>query len=745
MEMFQAMQQQSHRIIRRLACSVLASFPLNGLGQQPPRPPETISLSGQVELARMLDLSAERLGIRIDYDPALLKGAVAIRSVDGLTPGQLWEFTNQALAQRGFTTVRASGAEGYSVVRVTDAAQVSMIGDDQAGVLPGYMTRMLEAKNRPAKDIVEIIRPLLSKAGASAGVMGDSRFMLVSDLTPRLGQIETIIAMLDAAGEAIVLEEYLAQRVVPAALVTAAVQVSTKQGAASGSKLPGELFAAPGAGTVIILAPRERMADWRELLAKLDKGAPLETRDYVPKRFGVAEVAKLVREVIATESGTDIDRASVVMDELTGTLIVTAAPAVLRRVDALMERLDASDAAAARRMRAFPIRNRSAAEVRAMLMQLIDAGVLDMAESTDSRRSVAEAARQQTTRAEDIVPIGGGGADPLLGPRGSGVRASSAAEGSGPHAAVTPTALSLTADEATNTLIAVGDARLIEQMEGLLRVLDVSQPQVMLEVMLVSINDSDSMNLGVELEKLGNIGDAAYRIASLFGLSTGAAGIRVPTESQGFTGAVLNPGDFSVVVKAIETINKGRSLSRPRLLVINNEQATFSSVLQQPVLTTSTSNTSTISSFGGTEDAGTTISVKPQIAQGDHLILTYSINLSSFVGTSAGAGLPPPKQQNGVDSVATIPDGHVVVVGGLELFSDSKGTSQIPGLGDIPLLGEAFKNRTKNVSRTRFYVFIKASVLRNQRLEDLKYLSTIDAASMSVSDGFPVVKPRIIR
>jgi len=84
-------------------------------------------------------------------------------------------------------------------------------------------------------------------------------------------------------------------------------------------------------------------------------------------------------------------------------------------------------------------------------------------------------------------------------------------------------------------------------------------------------------------------------------------------------------------------------------------------------------------------------------------------------------------------------------VGGLEVLTESEAESRIPLLGRIPLVGELFKTRNNGSGRTRFFVFIRASVLRHNSFEDLKYLSVQDAAAMDVDDGWPKVEPRIIR
>src|SRR5262245_40891716 len=103
----------------------------------------------------------------------------------------------------------------------------------------------------------------------------------------------------------------------------------------------------------------------------------------------------------------------------------------------------------------------------------------------------------------------------------------------------------------------------------------------------------------------------------------------------------------------------------PKMPVNDNQQANLDTVAPQPFASTSASDTVATTSFGGFENAGTTISVKPQIAKGDHLILEYAVSLSAFVGESSDAGIPPPRQQNNLRSVVTLPDGYTVVVGGI--------------------------------------------------------------------------------
>jgi type II secretory pathway component GspD/PulD (secretin) len=692
--------------------------------------------AGQLDLPRFVDLAAERVGVRIEYDPAVLKGTLTLRLPDSLTPDELWSLTNHTLATRGFTTIRLPGSNAYSVVRLSEAAGLAAVRSDSwTGPAPGFVTEVVPLSHRAPKEVIESVKLVLSKPGGNVAALGDSRSIVISDLTARVDEAKRLVAVLDAPGSGAAVEEYATIHLAPAQLAALVAQVAAKREAVSGQKFSGEIVAGASGSSVLLIAPPAAMPEWRDLVQRLDQRPPVETVTYSPSYFAASEVGSLIEQSVRDAGAVD-DRWRLVVDELTGSLIITATPSQHERIAALIARLDSQPAGASRPVRSFPVRNRPVNELVSTLTQLIAAGALEVPDTAGDRAAVTGAAQQRTLR--DVTsPVG---TAPLLPEPSPAPPAASTSpsDGNAPE-------FTLTADEATNTLIAIGEPRLLSQLEDLIAMLDVRQPQVMLEVMLVSLNDSDSVTLGVELERLGEVGSSLYRLASLFGLSTATAGIRTVGDAAGFSGVVLDPGEFSVVVRALQVVNEGRTTSTPKLLVTNNEQATFTSVLQQPVLTTLRDDNSTTTSYGGTEDAGTTISVRPQIAQGDHLVLTYSIKLSAFVGAAAAEGLPPPKQQNSVDSVATIPDGHTVVVGGLELITDTDGASQVPILGDIPLLGYLFKSQTNATSRARFFVFIRASVMRHQNFEDLKYVSVRDSNAVGIDDGFPEVLPRVIK
>ncbi len=732
--------------------------------------PAASALAGQIELARLVDLAAERLKLQVEYDAAALRGTVTLRLGGEITDAELWDLTNRVLASRGFTTVRMPGSDVISVVKIADAPGLARLGavieggQPPAGLAdpgdPGFTSVVIRLRHRAPKDVLDAVTKVLSKPSGAASALGDTTvprgLIIISDLTPRIEQALELVALIDVSAGRVIVEEVPAVNVPADRLATLAAQLVAKRDAVSGEKLPGEVLPAPSGESVVLVAPADRAQEWKDLLTSLDRRERTETVTYTPTVFGAKEVGDLIEQTVRGGGGAGSgeapqdDRWRLVVDELTGTLIITATPTEHEAVRALMERLEATPREARRPVRTFVIRNRDVREMADVLRSLVQAGVLaasvERAAGGEAKpivgvtRPPPPPGLMLTPPGDQTPPSREGGA--LLPRSDAGSLPRGPEDGTGAEAPIT-----LTIDEGTSTIIAMGEPRLLEQLAALIEQLDVRQAQVMLEVLMVSLTEGQTLTLGVELEALDLSGDTLWRVASLFGLSTrGSDGAPSPTGAgRGLTGVVLNPGDFSVVLRALKTVNDGRSLSMPKVLVGNNQQATLDSVLEQPFQSTNASNTVATTSFGGSSAAGTQVSIRPQIAEGDHLILDYQISLSSFAGAASDPALPPPKQTNKLASVATIPDGFTIAVGGIDLINESKNVSKVPFIARVPLVGELFKNRSWIDNRTRFYVFIRANVLRSASFEELKYLSARDATDAGVDDGFPDMAPRVIR
>jgi general secretion pathway protein D len=748
----------SARILAVVTLVVLMSLWTHALAQDAARDNRT-HLAGEIELARLIDLCAERLGMRFEYDAAQLRGAVTLRIPDGVSDEELWALTSRALAARGLTTVLSLDSGVLSVMKITDAGGAARLQVDGAlTARDGYVTTVVRLQRASAKAVAELLKPLFSPSG-NAIALGESGLLMISDLKPRVEDALALIELIDVPSEAPVVEVIRAQHVGATQLAATILSAVTVRDVIAGTPLKGKIAAAPDGNALVLVAPGSERDFFIALIATFDVPQPIERRTYLPGAFSPAEVARLIEQTAreAAPRGAG-EKWSVVTDQLTGTIFVSATPEEHARIDSLLERLHSMPASARRPMRAFPVRNRPVIEILAVVEDLISAGALESTlpdQRTDARQPAAQRSERNGLQSTPGMTPGTSPGS-LVGVQAQPTRAQPA-ESSGSTTASPVQAgevgLSLTADEATNTLIAIGDGRQLDALRGLIEDLDRRQPQVMLDVLAVSLTDDETLDLGAELQKLEVSGTTIVHLASLFGLSSiSPASSATSASGAGFTGVILDPGSFSVVIRALETLNEGRSLTMPRVLVSNNQQATINSVLQQPFVSVNASDTIATTSFGGTQDAGTTVSVRPQIAEGDHLVLEYSVAISNFVGEAISDNVPPPRQQNTLQSMVTIPDGYTIVVGGLEITTDAKGESRIPFLGSLPGVGELFKNRSNSATRSRFFVFIRPTVLRHNGFEDLKYLSERDwnDAAIHGADAphfrdAPEVEPRVIR
>lgn len=764
----------SHRWCSFAAAGLLATVLPRTAVSQPPAPPETTTLAGSIDLARLIDLAASRLGVRVEYTPAQVVGTVTFRGA--ITDAELWSVLNARLADAGVTTVAADTPGRYRVVKLDPAlAAAAPITEvrwiDDAGNAappqalqdpmrtdlrpslswvgdypPGFASALVPLRFIASKDAAEAVRPLLSRPAGTVTSLGEQA-LIIADLWPRLDQALRLLARADTPPAPRVLREIEVNNLAPDVLIAAARPLAPTGGGAGPGGNPAtavELIPSPGGRSVLLLAPPGVADLWEQLLRRLDTLPSADTREYVPAAADPAQVAKLIEQLIDPSADP---RFRIVADDLTGTLIVTGTNEHHERVERVIKRLDQTPPESLARLRVFPIRHRPVGEVARAVTELLSAGELD-----------DERAPDQDATAESANPADPGGSTPRADasadrrrtPRRSETPRAEERErapaGRFPlDAGARDSGPTITTDESLNTLIVAASPRVLARVESLVRTLDVRQPQVMIEAVLVSLSEGQSAALGIELQKFTSLGGNVVQLSSLFGsTATGNPPNIAGAPGLGFTGAVLNPGDFNAVIRAIERVNAGRSTSTPRVLVTNNQDATFRSVAQQPTSAVSTNTTSTtITSFGGFQDAGTTIRVRPQIAEGDQLLLDYSVELSAFTGQPSG-GLPSPRQQNSVSSVSLIPDGHTVVVGGFELLTTSEDETRVPIIGQVPLLGELFKTRTKTSDRTRFVVFIRAAVLRRPGFEDLRSLSAAARAEADVPDGTPTVEPLLI-
>jgi type II secretory pathway component GspD/PulD (secretin) len=703
-----------------LLLAVLASS-----SQSQEQEPRWFAAGEEVEVAELLDACAGLLKLPLQYDRSQVQGRVTIRSGPGQSPDAFWATTNRLLAERKLACIQGSGEEALGIVPIGEAAKLARMEPGKIEeARAGFVKTIVELRRADPAEVTASLVHALSTEGSLVQAIPESRSILVAGLAPQVLQALEIVKTIEASDDDVVVEEFSPHFISPTAMAGLLERVGQTVNKVRGTPLKGTVLADPYTASLLIVAPVGEVVYWRDTLARFDRPEVSVTREYQPRRFGLKETARLVEEVAGGEPGTW----RLVQDELTGTIVLTATPAEHEAVRQLLDRLEASPPDANRTVRSFAVRHRDVDEMLTLLDEMLGQGVPAAAPAPTALLPAAATPNEATVG----PPVVEQKPDPLA---------------TGGPVSVRADEVTLAKDSGTNRIVAVGPPRLLEEIGRLIESLDLRHPQVLVEALIVTLTEDQSRDLAVELQKLGTADGTLFRLASLFdaGSPNPSSSTLPAAGGTGLETVVLDPGSFSGVLRALETISHGRTLTVPKVLVNNNETATLDSVLQTPYASTNASTTVATTSFGGTLDAGTQVSVTPQITEGDELLLEYTVALSTFVGEAADPALPPPRQENRVQSSATVPDGFAVVVGGLEVERESEGESRVPLLGSLPLLGHLFKSQTESASRNRFFVFLRCSVLRQAQFADLKYLSAEDLRLARIPDDCPEVEPRVIR
>lgn len=289
------------------------------------------------------------------------------------------------------------------------------------------------------------------------------------------------------------------------------------------------------------------------------------------------------------------------------------------------------------------------------------------------------------------------------------------------------------ADPSTNSLIITATDALYKQLRAVIDQLDGRRAQIYIEAMIVEVSEAKLAEAGFQWA--GGVGSSNIVVAgtnlaqggvkglfSLVGASrSDAAGLS--GLNLGF-GHKLSDGTFSLGALAsfLETNAEGNVLSKPNMIALDNEEAKIVVGQNVPFVTGSYTNGGTSGSSGSVnpfttverKDVGLTLRVRPQVGEGGTVRLTVFQENSSVDAASKTSANGLTTNKSSIETTVVIDDGATLVLGGLLKDEFNNGDSQVPLLGDIPILGNLFKSRSRSRSKTNLMVFLRPVVIRNQ-------------------------------
>lgn len=268
-------------------------------------------------------------------------------------------------------------------------------------------------------------------------------------------------------------------------------------------------------------------------------------------------------------------------------------------------------------------------------------------------------------------------------------------------------------DSNSNTLIFNTSPENYSQLIGLLSVLDRPAKSALIEVTVAEVSLTDDLNLGVEwlMQNAGASG-SVVSASTLGGLALGTAGLNIRR--------LNSAGDLKLVINALAGSDRATILSSPRIMARNGEQARIQVGQEVPIITSqqSTLNSTASDNLGVLQsvqyrDTGVLLTVKPSIYSGDRIDLDVVQEVSAAQTTQTGVTSSPTISTRKVETRLTLEHGATVLLGGLISSDRSDGDGGVPGLKDIPIVGNLFKRQTRKDARRELIVLITPYIIND--------------------------------
>ena len=313
----------------------------------------------------------------------------------------------------------------------------------------------------------------------------------------------------------------------------------------------------------------------------------------------------------------------------------------------------------------------------------------------------------------------------------------------GPSGAVT-----IQADKTLNAIVLRADPSDMNELLNIVQRLDTPRSQVLIEAAIVEISLTDNKSFSVESAGLDARGKSVPLISTSLGGSLNSvlgslanqdgnvgqnalAGISSITQPTVAAAKVDIDGvSFGAVISALASLENANLLSTPSIVTLDNTEAKILVGQEVPFrsgsFTTSSDGANNPFTTVTREDVGIELTVTPHVYDTDEVRMEVAQNISNVlnntVSNSTFADVVTSKRS--IETTVLAASGETIVLGGLIQDDTNDSQRKVPVLGDIPVLGNLFKSKSKRQTKTNLVVFLRPTVIDSagtaKELTDLK-------------------------
>jgi len=712
-----------------------------------------LDLPEKLNIVDLLRLIGEYLHLDYMYDPGKVKGDVTLKLRGPIKVKELYPLLESVLKFRGFVMTRKGNL--VTIVPAGEALNIdpALLKVDAGRIQYGdvIVTRIFNLKYIDTTSAKNLLTAM--KLGAHISEIADTGTLIVTAYAYRMARIEELLDMIDIPGKPkqfrfrqlkYTMAASLAPKVKKLAeeLGTVSISIAAQQAPAPargrrGRKRPTRKPPAkptPVAKPTVYLDTDERtnrilMIGLEEQLAVVDElisALDVEQQDlrilrlYDIQYVGAEEVAEKLGELGITSRGRTgrtraarrgkaekktatpritgaeepiVEEPQVVIIEATNSLLVNATAEQHNQIATIISYVDSETLEQAIPYEFYSLENQSPEEVADVLNKLIQ-------ETIEDKTGKIE---RTIKREEEIVIV---------------------------------------PDENTFSLIVYASRKNQKWIRSLIEKLDRRRPQVLIDVTLVEVKRTDLFDLDLQLAtkfpKL-QTGGAMKVVEQIITPFVGGTGEVFSSPVTGTAEGFYSDAHIQALITAMQTKSYGRVLAKPKILVNDGESGTIrttdtTNVAIDKVIIPEEGAATTTTDFRAYQ-AGITLTITPNISEGNLLLLQVSLERSDFGERAAGS--PPDTTASNIDTVVTVPNNRTIILGGLLKLNQSKGGTKVPLIGDIPIIGGLFRSTENSARDSKLYVFVKANILRpDETLVGLPELEKISERNRAAFEKF---------
>lgn len=470
----------------------------------------------------------------------------------------------------------------------------------------------------------------------------------------------------------------------------------------------GNLFAYPATNSLIITDSGSNIERIMKIVRELDQVGPREVIEIIPIQN--ADAADITEKVLQLFEQDDQPRrrttrrrrrskstpeledspavSKVISDDRTNSIIVLGSKGAIVKIKALIRRLDSPIQGIDGTIHVYYLKHANSKEIAEVLSSLV---------SNASTKGSASKGKKSDANSGAVQLEGG---------------------------------VKVTADEGTNSLVITASPKDYQILiDKVITKLDIPRRQIFLEAVIMELRVRKEKTFGIN-GNFGNIFNINGKDMTTFGAllptfpasitsiasaSGGIAGGSFSSDSIDFSlgdGSSLSIPAVSTIIQALQRDTDANVLSTPSILTLDNEEAQIQ-VGQEVPTPSGTTVSSGVTTFNVTrEDTGIILKVTPQISESDTVRLQILQEVTDVVASDPSLG--PTLNKSAVQTTVVAHDQQTIVIGGLMEDRQTASVGKVPLLGDIPILGNLFKTKNKDMRKSNLVVFITPYIIKDR-------------------------------